>query len=58
MGLGAVERLPLTLSLGRSSLFELSQTTPLFFNHLLTWREEGTDQCIRSDFQLELEMEQ
>lgn len=36
VGLGAVQSLPLALSLGCSSLFELSQTTALLFDHLLT----------------------
>lgn len=50
VGLRAVERLPLTLSLGRRSLFELGQTTALLFNHLLTWRKEGDDQWLGLDF--------
>lgn len=41
MRLRAVERIPLTLSLHRRSLFELGQTTTLLFDHLLTCREEG-----------------
>lgn len=36
VGLGAMEGLPLALSLGRSSLSELGQTTALLFDHLLT----------------------
>lgn len=40
LGLRAVERLPLTLSLDRCPLFELGQTAALFFDHLLTWREK------------------
>lgn len=39
--LGAVEGLPLALSLGCCSLLELGQTAALLFDHLLTWRGEG-----------------
>lgn len=41
MGLGAVEGLPLALSLRCCSLLELGQTAALLFDHLLTWRGEG-----------------
>lgn len=50
MGLRAVQRLPLTLSFGRCPLFELGKATTLLLDHLLTCREEGTDQYIHSDF--------
>ena len=46
VGLRAVQRLPLTLSFGRCPLFELSKATTLLLDHLLTCREEGTDQSI------------
>lgn len=41
VGLGAVECLPLALSLCCCSLLELGQTATLLFYHLLTWREVG-----------------
>ena len=40
MGLRAVERLPLALSLGRRPLLELGQAAALLLDHLLTWRWE------------------
>lgn len=45
-----MQRLPLTLSFGRCPLFELGKATTLLLDHLLTCREEGTDQYIHSDF--------
>lgn len=44
VGLRPVQRLPLALSFSRRSLLELGQTTSLFFDHLLTWRNEEEEE--------------